>query len=99
MSRRRQAKGKGKKATKVITKYDLVDSPKAFDKGWFKSGGPKRFGKVTVYVCRRTQIYRVKPEYASRKTENIAWGRKEEDYLVQWKKVLEKARHYNREGT
>ena len=90
--------GTCKKATKVITKYDLVDSPKAFDKEWFKSGGPKRFGKVTVYIDRRTQIYRVKPGYASRETSNIAWGRKEEDYLVQWKKVLDKARHYNRVG-
>ena len=63
------------------------------------AGGPKRFGKVTVYVDRKTQIYRVKPEYASRKTDNIIWGRTEEDYLVQWKKVLDKARHYNRVGT
>ena len=90
--------GTCKKATKVITKYDLVDSPKAFDKGWFKSGPPKRFGQVTVYVCRKTQIYRVKPGHASRKTDNIIWGRTEEDYLVQWKKVLDKARHYNRVG-
>jgi len=87
------------KATKVITKYDLVDSPKAFDKGWFKSGPPKRFGQVTVYVCRKTQIYRIKPGYASRETSNIIWGRTEADYLVQWKKVLDKARHYNRVGT
>ena len=83
---------------KVITKYEVGDSPKAFDKGWFKSGGPKRFGQVTVYVCRRTQIYRVKPGTASRKTDNIIWGRTEEDYLSQWKKVLDKARYYNSTG-
>ena len=72
------------------------DSSKAFDKTWFKTGGPKYYGSVTVYVDKKTQKYRIKPGPGSRQESKVVWGTTDKQQLVQWKKVLDTVRDYNK---
>ena len=71
-------------------KGSKVDSSTAFDKSWFKTGGPKYYGCVTVYVCRKLQLYRIKPSTASRKDHKIIWGHTPAKQQEQWAKVMAK---------
>jgi len=70
------------------------DSPKKFDKKWFKEGGPKRYGQVTVYIDRTIGKYRIKPHPATRYDEGVMWGKGEKAQQKQWKKVIEKIGKY-----
>ena len=65
------------------------------DKSWFNDGPPKKYGCATVFVCRKKEIYRVKPCKASRKTFHIRWGKTDDEQKERWKRVMEKVREYN----
>ena len=91
-------KGSGKWRGKGRSKggNPKIDSSKKFDKAWFISGCPKQYGKVTVYLCRKNGLHRIKPMPGSRKLENLTWGRTDNERLSQWKKVMGKVNEYNR---
>ena len=101
---RKVIKGIGKGARKVIKGRGKgrgtggepkIDSPKKFDKAWFISGCPKHYGKVTVYLCRKHNFYRIKPQHGSKKIDKLAWGKTDKERLSQWRKVMEKVEKYN----
>ena len=64
-------------------------------KAWFISGCPKQYGKVTVYLCRKHKVYRIKPQHGSKKIDKLAWGKTDKERLSQWRKVMEKVEKYN----
>ena len=100
-------KGTGKKAMKVIKTVvpkakaapkanTKKDSSKVFDKAWFKSGPPKHYGPVTVFIDRPNRRYRGKPEPGSRYEWSICWGNTEEEQQVQWGKIVDRVREYQK---
>ena len=78
------------KKAEAKTKESKVDSSTAFDKSWFKTGGPKYYGCATVYVCKKLELYRIKPSTASRKDHKIILGRTPAQQQEQWAKVMAK---------
>ena len=62
-------------ATKAETR---TDTSKVFDKTWFKIGGPKYYGCVTVCIDKKIYKYRIKPKPGSRAEYRIAWGNTDE---------------------
>ena len=72
------------------------DSSKVFDETWLKMGGPKYYGCVTVYVDQKTKKYRIKPEPGSRQYYKLVWSTTEEQQQLQWRKLMETVREYNR---
>ena len=105
-----QAKAKGKKAGNVIKspkakaatkaktpkKAETIKGLSKLDKAWFKTGGPKHYGHVTVFIDRRNHRYRVKPEPGSRYEWAIRWGKTEEELQEQWEKIMTQVREYQK---
>ena len=103
-----KAKGKGKgkgKATKSLSlampkvrgepmPEPINDSSKAFDKAWFKKGGPKYYGTVTVYMDRTGKKYRIKPCPGLKYNYTIDWGNTEEAQKSQWNIIMAKVEEY-----
>ena len=110
-SKTRPAKAGGKKnamkVIKAVPKQKAInngaknadkrtDSSKVFDKTWFKIGGPKYYGCVTVYIDKKAYKYRVKPEPGSRSEYRITWGNTDEQQHGQWRQVMEHVREINK---
>ena len=75
-----------------------TDSSKVFDKTWFKIGGPKYYGCVTVCIDKKIYKYRIKPKPGSRAEYRIAWGNTDEQQQGQWRKVMEHVREFNKKN-
>ena len=69
-----------------------------FDKAWFKSGPPKYYGCVTVYIDRMARTYRVKPESGTRYNWCRGWGNTDEQQQSQWNKIMDRVEKYKTEA-
>ena len=62
---------------------------------WPRSSSSSTAIYVTVYLCRKNGLYRIKPMPGSRKLDNLTWGKTDNERLSQWKKVMGKVNEYN----